>query len=136
MASLASLATANVAGAEQLLRSSLVHYWAEVGYTDQSHQDDYAIPNSNMASNGQTTFPPALSVEQNGIGWSGDTINGLVDRLRELSESAHNKIERMVSCAPRQLPPTRLNARSSESRILNLAGRRTHSGSRPLFPRS
>lgn len=76
--------TAAVASIEHQLRAALVNFYRDEEYTDASHEQDDALPQSKT----KTLFPPSVPTNRQGDGWSGPQFEGTSAQLEEQLTSA------------------------------------------------
>ncbi|KAN0060128.1 hypothetical protein ACQY0O_008102 [Thecaphora frezii] len=68
-----------LATVEQQLRLNLHHFYAESGYSDASHTNDFSL----RTSNDSTRFPPMLKNGESGVGWSTEVVAELANSILE-----------------------------------------------------
>ena len=89
------LASPGIAGAEHRIRTALSAFYRQVGFSDISYQEDFA----DFEGAGKTTFPPALSQDQSGSGWSGQEFSEATQQLNSLRSSGRENLSKQAIAA-------------------------------------
>lgn len=77
-----------MASLEHQIRSTLSAFHKQEGFGDASYEEDAAT----LKVSGQTTFPPAVPLDQFGTGWSGERIGEAIKQLSSLRSAAKDPL--------------------------------------------